>query len=60
MSFPPAPPLPWMQTRFGLIPLFNHNFDKGLNEPGLLLFILPFLKKDEQLLKNQWQGNNLK
>ena len=56
MSFPPSPPLPWMQMRF--IPFFTHNFDKTLYEPNL--FFTHYLKKDEELLKNKWQGNNLK
>ena len=58
MSFPPSPPLPWMQMRFGLIPIFTHNFDKTLYKPNLVFS--HYLKKDEELLKNKWQGNNLK
>ena len=58
MSFPPTPPMPWMQMRFGLIPHFTHNFDKTIDQPNP--FLLPFWKKDEQSFKNKWQDKNLK
>lgn len=58
MSFPPSIPLPWMQMRFGFIPIFIHNFDKTIHEPNV--FFSHLWKKDEQLLQNKWQGNNLK
>ena len=40
MSFPPSPPLPWMQMRFGLIPFFAHNFDKTIYKTKSILLTL--------------------